>query len=91
MESTHTPGPWHRNIAPARKYPVIFAGRNTHVAKIIPTGRDAEDEANANLLAAAPELLAALEAAIDAIGEYETEAHDAAAAAIYLARYGKRL
>lgn len=91
MEKTHTPGPWHRNIPPAWKYPVVFAGRNTHIAKVIPTGRDAEDEANANLIAAAPAMLAVLEAIREDIGEYETAAREAVEAAIYLARYGKRL
>jgi hypothetical protein len=56
----HTPGPWHRNIAPASKYPVIFAGRNTHVALTLTQGLPVEQqEANANLIAAAPVLLAA--------------------------------
>lgn len=57
----HTPGPWHRNIPPASKYPTIFAGRNTHVAAVV-RGRnlsDAEMEANCDLIAAAPDLLAA--------------------------------
>jgi hypothetical protein len=57
---THTSGPWHRNIKPASHYPVIFAGRNTHVARVIDQGLpEAEIEANCNLIAAAPELLAA--------------------------------
>jgi len=58
----HTQGPWGRNIAPAWKYPVIFAGRNTHVAKIITDELpESEQEANAHLIAAAPDLLQALE------------------------------
>lgn len=57
----HTPGPWHRNIKPARKYNTIAAGRNTHVAHLVVNGlTDAEIEANCNLITAAPELLAAL-------------------------------
>lgn len=32
MNAKHTPGPWSRNIPPARKYAAIFAGRNHHVA-----------------------------------------------------------
>lgn len=59
MTAKHTKGPWGRNIPPASKYPVIYAGRNTHVAQVISKGLpDAEVEANANLIAAAPELLA---------------------------------
>jgi len=60
--SAHTQGPWHRNIAPAHKYPTIFAGRNTHIAKIVSQGIGvSECEANLNLIVAAPDLLAALE------------------------------
>jgi hypothetical protein len=62
MTAKHTEGPWGRNIPPASKYPVIYAGRNTHVAQVISKGLpDAEVEANANLIAAAPDLLAVLE------------------------------
>ena len=58
---THTPGPWHRNIKPARKYGVIFAGRNTHVARLAVEGlADDEIEANCDLITAAPDMLAAL-------------------------------
>ena len=59
--SAHTEGPWHRNIKPARKYAVVFAGRNTHIAVVCSGGlTDAEVEANCDLIASAPELLAAL-------------------------------
>lgn len=58
---THTPGPWHRNIKPARKYNGIFAGRNTHVVRLAVEGlTDDEIEANCYLVTAAPEMLAAL-------------------------------
>src|SRR5690349_9189461 len=30
----HTPGPWHRNIKPATKYPTVWSGRNLHVAYV---------------------------------------------------------
>jgi len=56
----HTLGPWHRNIKPVTRYPVIFAGRNIHVAKVLDQGIGlSESEANADLIAAAPELLSA--------------------------------
>lgn len=59
----HTPGPWSRNIKPARKYTVIFSGRSTHVARVVPDGlSDEEVEANCDLIAVAPEMLAALRA-----------------------------
>ena len=57
----HTPGPWHRNIPPASKYCTVFSGRNTHVAAVQSLGlTDAGCEANCDLIAAAPALLAAL-------------------------------
>ena len=60
--STHTPGPWSRNIKPATKYTVVFAGRNTHVARVVTDGLAEEEvEANIALIAAAPDLLAALQ------------------------------
>lgn len=65
MSAKHTPGPWHRNIKPASKYNVVFAGRNTHVAAVKTEGlSEAEIEANMDLIAAAPELLDALQAIV---------------------------
>lgn len=62
MTNKHTKGPFHRNIAPAKKYNTIYAGQNTHVAYLATTGlSDEEVEGNANLFAAAPQLLEALE------------------------------
>ena len=70
-KKAHTPGPWHRNIKPARKYPTVWAGRNTHIAAVVAgaphgsgngeTMSDEEMEANIDLIAAAPEMLEALE------------------------------
>ncbi len=65
METKHTPGPWYRNIKPASKYNTVWAGRNTHVARVVVDGLpDEQVEANINLIAAAPELLAALQAVV---------------------------
>ncbi|WP_299941135.1 hypothetical protein [uncultured Nitratireductor sp.] len=70
-KKAHTPGPWHRNIKPARRYPTVWAGRNTHIAAVVAgapygsgngeTMSDEEMEANIDLIAAAPDLLEALE------------------------------
>lgn len=62
----HTKGPWHRNIKPASKYPIVFAGRNTHVAQVCTQGLSADEiEADINLITAAPELLEALESFLE--------------------------
>lgn len=57
MEAKHTPGPWH-----------VYKGRGLYVDSStaglvckVAENRSAEKEANAHLIAAAPELLAALE------------------------------
>ncbi len=57
MSGKWTPGPWSRNIKPASKYSIVFAGRNTHIASVCSAGlTDTEVESNCNLIAAAPEL-----------------------------------
>lgn len=58
--SAHTQGPWHRNIPAEGRYPVVFAGRNQHIATAAQQKDSAETESNISLIAAAPELLAAL-------------------------------
>lgn len=78
---SHTPGPWHRNIAPASKYPTIFAGRNTHVAVVKTQRDDAETEANCDLITAAPEMLATLKAVV-AVADRDTVEFRQARAAI---------
>ena len=68
----HTPEPWHRNIRANGKYPVVFAGRNQHVATVCQQTDGAETEANIDLVASAPELLTMLQAAYDHISECES-------------------
>jgi hypothetical protein len=58
---SHTKGPWSRNIRANGKYPVVFAGRNQHVATVCQQKDGAETEANIDLVHAAPCLLEALE------------------------------
>lgn len=79
---SHTPGPWHRNIKPASKYAVVFAGRNTHIAVVCSQGLTEEQvEGNCDLIASAPELLEALQQSIchsclNRIGHTGAHVHD---------------
>lgn len=66
-QAQHTPTPWHRNIPPAYKYPTIFAGRNTHVARVVCESdtTEAEQEANADFIVRAVNSHAALVDALE--------------------------
>lgn len=66
----HTPGPWHRNIRANGKYPVVFAGRNQHIATVSQQTDCAETEANIDLIAAAPKLLKAAKRALDYLTDH---------------------
>jgi len=77
MATKHTPGPWAVEDIKSQGTMVY---RRIHVGKTalgaisaykLPKGRDAEAEANARLIAAAPELLAALEIAEGFISGFE--------------------
>jgi hypothetical protein len=83
--SNHTPGPWHRNIRANGKYPVIFAGRNHHVAQACQQKDGEETEANISLIAAAPDLLEALQWAVDQFEDDLDPDHQAALAACHSA------
>jgi len=52
----HTAAPWHRNIKAEGKYPIVFSGRNNHVAKILQQENPEETEANISLIAEAPNM-----------------------------------
>lgn len=79
--SKHTPGPWHRNIRANGHYPVVFAGRNQHVATATQQTDPAETEANIDLIATAPELLQALRELIEAATHHQADAAAALAQA----------
>lgn len=60
-DTKFTPGPWH-----AKGYPTISATGGGLIAKVLPRYMDAaERKANANLIAAAPQLYAALEVMLE--------------------------
>ena len=65
MTSTHTPGPWHYETGDDGA--VIYTGFT--IAKIPIDGSDWQS--NARLIASAPDLLAALEAALEAVEYYD--------------------
>ena len=91
-DAKHTPGPWSTSEWPSREkdYIRIFAG-TTYVGSVGNSDDPFErTEANARLIKAAPDLLAACEAVISA-GESEnlpTTVYDAVEAAIAKAEGG---
>ena len=75
--SGHTPGPWDYFFACQTKNGYITAGEHglNRVAKLCLVAEDAEMEATARLISAAPDLLAACEGALellDSIAEQES-------------------
>jgi hypothetical protein len=72
--TAHTPGPWKMVTAPANSAPSApleaeIRGEGNHVVARLGTLHHDTAKANARLIAAAPELLAALEAAFIALGK----------------------
>jgi hypothetical protein len=54
----HTPGPWHVGLKPG---PIVYSEHGEQVANLFePLIDEKENKANARLIAAAPDLLAAL-------------------------------
>lgn len=77
MEQQHTPGPWHYRIADNGTPIVETASGEQEVARGGYEGPIAEGEANARLIAAAPDLLAALEDAYADLDRLNTATHPA--------------
>jgi len=65
MKTKHTPGPWTAKFF--RNTGLEVRGQDTRLVYEITEPLDAEDGANAHLIAAAPEMLEALEKAADLI------------------------
>lgn len=72
MKSKHTPGPWEYAENSANNFDVFGAGDTVEVAVVwgLDDPLKAEREANARLIAAAPELLEALEDSLDLFGVF---------------------
>ena len=79
--SEHTPGPWSAEDT------VIYGPSHLNIAELEPNDyiRNDEQRANARLIAAAPDLLAALDALVDATNT-RSLAYDDAVTAIAKAR-----
>lgn len=101
MKAQHTPGPWKVESVPAvmstlqKDFLITYTddGLRSHVARLFDNSLCTEHgttEANARLIAAAPELLAALESMLTHIGmdedEWNKPTFDQARAAIAKAR-----
>jgi hypothetical protein len=73
MKTTHTPGEWMQEIESTVKgnFAIFERNTDTHIATVHNIG--AEAEANARLIAAAPDLLTALD---DLLGYMEGYEHD---------------
>jgi len=76
--SKHTPGPWGTTYAPRTRHNlktwhVVAPARSEHVSptRICTTGALVEAEANARLIAAAPDLLDVLKDALKAIDQLQ--------------------
>ncbi len=61
MPTAHTPGPWRIATKDTNRRVVDAAGHSTCVASPLTRGREDEAKANAVLVAAAPDMLAALQ------------------------------
>jgi len=67
MNTQHTPGPWAvKHHEDTDTYSIYVAGRQWNSWTVAALGHSKEDEANARLIAAAPELLGALIQMLDA-------------------------
>lgn len=80
-ETKHTPGPWVRRGADTYRWQ-IECGENPKKAIVVarittPKGGIPVSDANANLIAASPEMLIALEAVLDDMGGPHERCSDA--------------
>lgn len=81
-ETKHTAGPWMAKDGHGGSFDIVGSGHDW--VATVHNGHDA-DEANAALIASAPDLLAALEAVLR-VADRATDEFDAARAAIRKAR-----
>jgi len=84
--ATHTPGPWHRGIAHGNPLLIFENAKDARLvaSASIPHFTAHEREANARLIAAAPDLLEALQAVVDICDVDETNDRIVSASIRYL-------
>ena len=94
MSKQHTPGPWAvKHHEDTDTYSIYVAGQEWNSWTVAALGYAKEDEANARLIAAAPDLLEALQYMLEvcpSINQQGKEAHLRAHAAIAKATGSKR-
>jgi hypothetical protein len=73
---THTPGPWRAERDPRGDFRIVYNDKGNWLAEVHSDGEPEVAEADARLIAAAPELLAALKRAKDAIEFYGLDDFD---------------
>lgn len=83
-EYKHTPGPWH--VGTKEAHHCVYDARGWQIADASPLGKSDDTKANARLIAAAPDLLSALEKTLSWLTSYPGEgalkAYEQAQAAI---------
>lgn len=84
MTRTHTPGPWQATPGVNPAVWLIDSTKDGAITEIRPIRDSATNEANANLISAAPALLEAAEAAVAALTQPATFPADINAAVLWL-------
>lgn len=76
----HTPGPWKTHAGASGQVHVMFGDDGKYIGKVdaYPVRTTTEDEANARLIASAPELLAACKQALAVLAQPATYPADLA-------------
>lgn len=80
LSNTHTPGPWHLGLSQSgRRFVYSSRGEQPLMpnVKLNKTGVTREMEANARLIAAAPEMLEALKSAENFVDDHSEESYAA--------------
>jgi hypothetical protein len=77
MTAKHTQGPWVAIPMPDGSIDICKSNAGYHIAQMLYTGYPADVQANARLIASAPDLLASLESLLDDADVCEVAGDDA--------------